>query len=375
MKNRTNLIFYHKLIKAFADSMVKAFIPLIILKNSGNMYMVMLYLNVYYALCGFLNWALKKFLQKYGVIAMILHTVPLITLQFLLALPTTWWMCIIIALLASFAQVLYSVPLNLLFAFTDKKVNVAKFQIATNVGKLIFVLLSGYVLGSSYKNSVLLLAIVGGVLYISSAIPIMYGYNLLKFAYLNITATPPQVDKSSYKTYNIFHMAFAIFQSILDVIVPLYLYIEKLTFEAVAIVMALIEVCKIVANLLAKRLVKKGYSFLSCIISVACLIAGSIIMLVVKNAIVLYICSCVIAISFPLLFVPMFGTFVKKVAHDQYEFDGMSYRDVFILSAKDIMFLPYFAFPSLIGQFVVGIGSAVCVAVCCKKILGEKENV
>ncbi len=195
MKNRTNLIFCHKLIKAFADSMVKVFIPLIILKNTNNMYLVMLYLNVYYVFCCGLNVLLKKFLQKYGVVAMILHTAPIIALQFLLTLSLNWWLILIVALLASLGQVLYSVPLNLLFAFTDKEVNVAKFQISTNVGKLIFILLSGYVLGSSYKNSVLILAIVGTVLYVGSVIPIMYGYNLIKFAYLNITANPPQLAK------------------------------------------------------------------------------------------------------------------------------------------------------------------------------------
>ena len=66
IKNKTNLIFTHKLIKAFADSMVKAFIPLIILKSSQNMYLVMLYLTCYYAFCGVLNLIFKKFLQKYG---------------------------------------------------------------------------------------------------------------------------------------------------------------------------------------------------------------------------------------------------------------------------------------------------------------------
>ncbi len=155
---------------------------------------------------------------------------------------------------------------------------------------------------------------------------------------------------------------------------PLYLYTEKLTFEAVAIVKELIEVCKIGANLLAKHIVKKGGAIISCIISVVCLIVGSIIMIVVKNAVVLYICSCIIAVSFPLLFVPMFGAFVKKVAQDQYQFDGMSYRDVYIFLGKDIAFLPYFIFPNLIGQFVVGMLSAVGVGVCCSKIFKNKNQ-
>ena len=372
--NQTNLIFCHKLIKAFADSLVKAFIPLIILKNSGSMMLVMLYLTSYYALCCLLNVALKKFLQKYGIVAMILHTVPLIALQFLLTLSPNWWLCLIVALLASLAQVLYSVPLNLLFAFTDKRINVAKFQISTNVGKLIFILLSGYIIGSEFKNSILILAVLGTLLYLSSIIPILYGYKLLKTSYEKLAAKKqPEYDRTSYKYFNIFHICFSLFQSVLDVIVPLYLYTENLTFEAVAIVMALIEVCKIGANLLAKQLIKRKHALASCMISVCCMTVGIIVMLTVKIPVVLYICSCIIAISFPLLFVPMFRTFVKKVTSDSNQFDGMSYRDVYIMLGKNIMYVPYFIFPSLITSFIVGLAATAGVGFCCTKIIKKQK--
>ena len=373
IKNKTNLIFTHKLIKAFADSMVKVFIPLIILKTSQSMFLVMLYLTFYYTFCGLLNLALKKFLQKYGVLCMILHAIPIIALQFVLTISSTWYMCIIVALLASFAQVLYSVPLNILFTFTDKNINVAKFQIATNVGKLIFILFSGYVLGSALNNSILLLAIIGSILYILSVLPIMYGYKMVKESFINISNKQINIDKKSYKTFNLYHMLFAVFQSVLDVIIPLYLYTNNLTFEAVAIVMALIEVCKITANLFAKFLTKKSLSLLSCTISLFCLFSGSLIMLFIKSPVVLYVCSCIIAISFPLLFVPMFAKFVEKIKKDNNEFDGMTYRDVYIFSIRNIIILPYFIFPNLIGQFTIGLISSVGVFFYSKKILKEDE--
>lgn len=374
MKNKTNLIFYHKLIKAFADSLVKAFIPLIILKNSNDMMLVMFYLTSYYAMCLLFNVVLKKFLQKYGIVAMILHTIPIISLQFVLTLNMTWLTCLVVALLASLAQVLYSVPLNLLFAFTDKNVNVAKFQISTNIGKLIFILFSGYIIGSNYSKSLLLLAIIGTVLYLASAIPILYGYNLIKDSYNKIALHPKPVNKESYKAFNLFHMCFSIFQSVLDVVVPLYLYTENLTFEAVAIVMALIEVCKIGANLFAKWLVKKNHALLSCLISVFCMTAGTIIMLTIKIPVVLYICSCIIAISFPLLFVPMFRKFVKKVVRDKNQFDGMSNRDIYIMFGKNFMFVPYFIFPNLLISFVVGMIATAGVGVCCYKIIKPRKD-
>ena len=137
--------------------------------------------------------------------------------------------------------------------------------------------------------------------------------------------------------------------------------------------MALIEVCKIGANLLAKHLVKKKHALASCLVSVCCMTIGIVMMLTVKIPVILYICSCVIATSFPLLFVPMFRTFVKKVTSDKYQFDGMSYRDVYIMLGKDAMFLPYFIFPSLITSFVVGLVATAGVGICCTKILKTKK--
>ena len=374
MKNKTNLIFCHKLIKAFADSLVKLFIPLIILKNSRSLMLVMLYLTSYYLICGFLNIALKKFLQKYGIVAMILHAFPIIAVQFLITSQITWWLCLIIAVLGAAGQTLYSVPLNILFAFTDKDVNVAKFQISTNVGKLIFIVFSGFVIGSGLKNSILFLAIAGTVLYLASIVPIVYGYNLLKDAYEKVAKHPPKIERKSYKMFNFYHIAFSLVQGVLDTVVPVYLYIENLAIESVAIVMALIEVCKICSNLLAKFMIKHNKSVFCVWISSACLTVGSVLMMIVKDALVLYICSCIIAVSFPLMFVPMFSAFVKKVAAENNQFDGMSYRDVYIAMSRGLMFVPFFVIPSLIAQFLIGIGGTIAVSFSSTKILIANNN-
>ncbi len=374
MKNRTNLIFLHKLIKAFADSLLKVFIPLIILKNSGSLMLTILYINVYYILCAGLNYILKSFLQKYGVIAIILHTLPIVALQFVLTASINWWIVLILALLASLAQALYSVPLNILFAFTDKEVNVAKFQIATNIGKLVFTLLSGYVIGSGHKNSLLILSIVGTILYILSAIPIWFGYNLLKDAYEKAAQNTNVASNKDYRWFNVFHICFSMFQSVLDILLPIYLYVNNLTFEAVAIVVALIEALKMLANIFAKYLVSKGKAFVSTMLSVGCFLVGVIVMLIVKVPVVLYICSSFVAVSFPLIFVPMFSTFCKKVQRDGLEFDGMSYRDVYIFVGKLPMYIPYFILPSLLTSFIVGIGAGVGVGITSYKILKDKKS-
>lgn len=374
-KNRSNSIFLHKLIKSFADSLLNVFVPLLILKSSENLMFVMLYLNCYYTLCAILNLVLKKFLQKYGIIAIILHTIPIIALQFMLTANITWWWCILLALTASLAQVLYSVPLNILFALSDKKVDVAKFQISTNIGKIIFILLSGYFLGSTYKNSILILSIIGSVLYILSVIPIFYGYNLLKEEYgkRKSSSTQNQPQICSKKLFKLFHCFFGIFQSILDIVIPIYLYCNNLTFEAVAIVVALIEVLKMLSNMLAKKLVNTNHAKLSVLLSAICFFCGSIVIMIVKIPVVLYICSSLIGISFPLLFVPMFQLYCKSI-EGEYLLDGMTDRDVCILGARPILYLSYFALPSFITLFCIGLSSAVGMEYVSIKLLNQKSK-
>lgn len=374
MQDKTNLIFIHKVLKAFADSIIKVFIPLLIYKATLNMMLVFLYLSLYYAFGGLFNFLFKKFLQKYGVIAIILHTIPIISMQFLFTLEITWYICVSIALLASLAQVLYSVPINLLFAFSDKKVNVGKFQISTNIGKIVFTILSGYVIGSTLQNSIWILAGVGSALYLLSVIPIWYGYDLLKSEYIKVSSRKEKAQKGEYTKFHIFHGCFGMFQSVLDIFIPLYLYINNLTFEAVAIVVALIEVCKIGANLFANFLVKKDKRFLSNLIGGCCFLMGCIVILIVKVPVILYICSCLIAISFPLTFVPAFSTFCKKVSKQNTCFNQMVYRDVVILGARPLGMVPYFVLQTIVGQFCIGMACSITMLFVSRKIYLENKN-
>jgi len=374
IQSKTNLIFTHKMIKAFADSMIKVFMPLIIYKASNNMLFAIIYLCAFEPLCALLNLVLKKVLQKYGVITIIIHFIPLIIVQFLLNLKMTWWLCLIFALLMSLAEVLYYVPLNLLFSFTDRKVNVAKFQIATNVGKLVFIVLTGFILGSNFTNSLLIVTITCSVLYLLSSIPILFGYGVLKKSYNKAVKHSRVVNTKSYKLFNLYHIEFGIFQVILEVILPLYLYINNLTFQSVAIVMALIEVCKIGANILAKFLVNKKLSFLSVIISISAMTISFAGMLISTNPLLLYIFSCCLGVSFPLLFVPMFSSFIKKIVKDHNHFDGMTYREAYIFSCRGFLYVPYFVIPSFTAQFILGFVCAGCIGFTSYKILNDKKN-
>ena len=348
-----NQIFIHRLLKAIADSIIMIFIPLYILKDTNNINLSLFYLIAYSLFVIFFIFILKRFIQKFGVLAIMLHFIPIIITEGILSFfPINITTIILSSLFMGLAQALYSVPLNLVFAFNDKKTNVGKFQIATNIGKLFFILLSGYILSSSSSSSFLILSIFSSIIYILSSLPLLFSYKSLINNYNNVSILSPNVSKIKIDPlYILFHISFGLFQVVMDNLVPLFLYINNLSFQTVTILIALIELIKIFVNYLSQLLVSRKKALL-------CVILGSIIffisvigMIFIKNNIALYILSTISSISFPLTFVPMFRLYCNYLRKKEIIFNGMTRRDIEIFSFR----------PSLYALGYIGFGLYPCL--------------
>lgn len=75
---KDNLIFIHKLLKAIADSIIKLFLPLYILKQTNDINLAMLYLIIYSSCVMLTMFILKTIIQKFGVFAIMVHFIPII---------------------------------------------------------------------------------------------------------------------------------------------------------------------------------------------------------------------------------------------------------------------------------------------------------
>lgn len=348
--SKDNLIFIHKLLKAIADSIIIVFIPLYILKTTEDIKLSMAYLIFFSLFVIFYMLIFKKIIQKYGVICIIIHFIPIIAAEGVLSFATiNIYSVIISAALMGLSQALYSVPLNLIFTFGDKKTNVAKFMIATNIGKLIFILASGLIL-ANINNSFIFLSIASTVFYISSIIPIIFLYRELVNNYNNIDKgiKPQSIDK----WFIIFHITFGIFQPIMDNVVPLYLYINNLSFQSVIIFIVLIEALKIVINYVSQLLVKYNKAIICIIISYLFFMTSIIIILFNREPVVLYIFSTICSLSFPLTFVPMFGLYCNYIKDNNIIFKGMTERDFELFSLRapmySLSYIGYGLYPCLI---------------------------
>lgn len=355
---KDNLIFIHKLLKAIADAIIIVFIPLYILKMTNDIRLSMGYLIIFSCFVIFFMLVLKKIIQKFGVICILIHFIPIIIAEAILSFYEINITTIIIcAGLMGLQQALYSIPLNLIFAFGDNKTNVGKFMIATNIGKLLFTLASGLLL-SYFDNSFMFLSIASTSFYILCVIPVIFGFKDLKEKYNNIDTNNNKMKFD--KWFILFHITFGLFQPIMDNVVPLYLYINELSFQAVAIFIVLIEFLKILANYISQLLVKKNKEIICVILSFIFFMVGIIIIIFVKEAITLYIFSTICSISFPLTFVPMFGLYCKHLRINNNIFNGMTERDFEIFSLRAPMYgLSYIGFglmPCLIlGAIIVPI--------------------
>ncbi len=299
MKNQNN-IFIHKLLKSIADSIIIVFIPLYVLKTTNDFRLSMAYLIIFSLFVLFFIFVLKKLIQKYGVLAMILHFIPIIITEYILSFATiNIWIITICAGLMGLSQTLYSIPLNLVFTFGDKKTNVGLFMIATNIGKIIFTLVSGFILSSEIKNSFLILSIASTSFYILSIFPILFAYKELKNNYDNTKNNNSETVKLN-PWFIIFHISFGLFQPIMDNIVPLYLYMNDLSFQAVTIFIVVVEVLKVLANMISQIAVRHKKSFYLVSISFVLFFASIISIIFVKNNIALYILSTTASVSFPL---------------------------------------------------------------------------
>ncbi|MCR5113958.1 MAG: hypothetical protein K6A63_08485, partial [Acholeplasmatales bacterium] len=261
---------------------------------------------------------------------------------------------IIVSLLMGLGQALYSVPINLIFTFGDKKTNVGKFMIATNIGKLIFTLVSGFILSSTIKNSFLILSIASIVFYILCFIPLIFAYKELVEKYKAYKEEPKE-EIHIDKWFILFHVSFGLFQPVMDNIVPLYLYMNDLSFQAVTIVIVLVEFLKIIANYISQAMVRRGKAIILVITGFFLFMVSIISILFIKNSIALYIFSCTASVSFPLTFVPMFGLYCNYVKDTNNVFNGMTRRDFDIFSFRPGMYaLSYLGF-ALYPCLIVGV--------------------
>jgi len=371
---KQNLLFTHQILKALGDAIINVFIPLYIIKQTNDFNLGIIYLIVYSIITYILMHCFKSLYKKHGVICIFFSFAGSISAQSILAFANlNIYSVLLVSLCMGIYQSLYSIPLNILFTLGDKKANVGKFQTGNAIGKVMFTLASGLILSSSIKNSFLILAIVSSTFYICSCIPLFVCYNELKEDY-QIHDYKKEVKPKKDWLFTIFHIGFGIFQPVTDHLMPVYLYINNLSFQTVTIVIVAIEVGKIIANMFAQYLVSHNKAKLSLIISGVVFVSSILILIFNRTPIVLYIFSVLSSLSFPFTFVSMFHLFCNKIKEENYIFNGLINRDLEIFSGRPILYALSLTPIGMVPSFIFGLISIPIMIVSGLKILKRNES-
>lgn len=325
-KNSTN-IFWHRIFKSFADAMIKVFIPFLIFKETGNMYLSILYCLISYCITGILFIVLKKFITRFPVLCIIIQIVPLLAIQFLIS-NLNIATIIIIAVLDAIATTLYFGGLNLIFGLSDEKINTAKFDSGEHIGRIFFIALSATLLGE-VKNSLTFITIFAGIMYVLSAIPLLLRYkDLTKDIHITSNTNKKEVIKNT-KNYNIYHTCFGVLHIFLSIFLPLYLYLKGLSFTVTGLLMVFQEVLYIAGAYTAKQFLKIKKEKLFLIIDSVAIGICAFVIIFLKSVIAIYILTLVISFFYQGICILLLQCFIDNQKQKGYFQDSIFYRDVF----------------------------------------------
>ena len=367
--DKSDALFIHRFINAMADSFISVFMPILIYKSTNDLNLVFVYLVTYTSMLTLSYAFFRKFMQKYSVGCIFVHIIFLIALQFMLTLDLNLYLIIIIATFSALQVSLYYGSLNLIFGTLEKKKNVSKFETGNYVGKIVICVLSAYVLGN-IANSLFTIVIISSVLYLISLIPVIICRKELKVNYENRRiVNPNEVLKFNLRMF-ISTSFLNIFNAFRNSILPLYLYVNGLSFTMIGVLVAFNYIIQIFAGYLTRYLNSKHLSRVNLIINCLILCACVLSIIFIKNVVIIYIITIILGFSYQMLYVLMFSKFVR-MQKDGYYYHALYQRDVFQNSANVCNNSLYFLGFGFLSMFGLGIISCIGLAISGFKIFKD----
>ena len=364
MRNSTYILI-HRIIKGIADASIKIFIPLLILQKTADWNLTFLYLIVAFGLTSVFFFGLKKFIQKFKLLSIILHIVPIIIGNILLMVEMNIWIILILAVMDALSTTLYHGALNLMFVYLDKdNPNTAKFEAGAYIGKIIFALVSAYLLGSVAQSEVFII-VFSIVAYIACIIPICIGQK-------SINENMGQAPKLNFKevvkdnrVFSVIHFATGITSFLVDDFVPVYIYQNGASFTKVGILLAMQYAISLAGIYFAQLLIKKKKNVALIILTTILEFAALACILITLNSTVLYVASITLTLVHNMFHILIFGKFSIDQEKKGYYQDSMFYRDVSQNASRSMMgaicLIPFAWIPLGLGYIASVTKTGLCL--------------
>lgn len=351
----------HSLFKSISNNFISLFMPLIIFNQVGYkmtmLYLIILSLSVVLGLLVF-----YKLIIRNPILSICFHIFFAIGSYLIISIFGVSLISIIFnAVCAGIGQSLYHSSIFSIISTNKSKSGFSYYQSFSFIGSLFMILFNGYILNINQSFSLLLTSLTSLGLYIISIIPFLLIKNKLKPKNLEIVTIKKIVK--DIKPFNVFHIAFGLQDLIVSSIIPLFLAINNLSMQVIVIVVAIINVVKIITTIFANFMYKKGKAFWSVLIGSLIFAIACILLPNITNKIFVYILSVLISISFPLFFISDCNIYAEKTK--AFSHKAMVLREFCVHAFRPLLLLPFLFITDLSIMIYFGIVLAVLLITSC----------
>ena len=354
--SNSNILFIHRVLKGIADAIISVFIPLIIYKQTGNLVLSFVFIAVQRTSMCFYGAFFKKFIRSHPVICITFHFIPAVISQLLLLTSLYWPIIILLGLLAGMTNIFYYMGLQFMFGFVDKPSNTAKISIAAATGKIIFTLISAYIIGN-IKESLVFVIIASCAFYVISVIPLMARHKEFgKMIVINESQSLKETLKKG-KWFYFYEMCFGTAHMLITTVLPLFLYYSGLSFTKAGILIAMQDLINILGNVFAHFSVKKGKVKFMMIFSSALVFVSILLIIFVRDMYVIYALSIIASFAIQSHSTASFELFIKHQKPLGIYQDSLFYWEISLNFARAMTIVHFIflqAFPIIFAISLAG---------------------
>lgn len=359
--NNMNSIYVHRTLYSISTSIISIFLPIIIYSYTNSLVYAFLFSVIRLSLSGLLTIFFRKFLTNKLYLSMMLSFIPLILTQLIVAFANfNLLIVIILGILSAITNPLYFIPLNTLFASVDKKSDVSKFEASSLIGKIIYILISGYILSINSSYSLPIVIFSSLIIFILSIIPIIRQKDWINNLKLEKENNILESNKKLRK-FSTFFIFFGFATAFINTIFPVYLFYYHLSIEEIAYVMAIAQVLKIVANYISKFFINKNLRIINYAISSIVIIFSSIFIIFNKDPNLLFVLAIFFSASFEFLNSSSFSYYATYIREHGDIKNGIVLRDFYVLSPRSLLFIVAIFIPNFSFIYILSIINAFAI--------------
>ncbi len=357
--NISKCLSIHSLFKSISNTFISLFMPLLVLNSLGYQ-MAIAYIMILSASVVFGLLVFYKVITRKPVLAVCIHIFFAIGSYLIIAIFGVTLLSVVFnAVCTGLGQSLYHSSIYSIISANKSDSGFSRYQIFSFAGSIFMILFNGYILNANQSFSLLLTCLVSLGLYAISIIPFLLIKNKVETKEVETVRLKDAVKL--VKPFNVFHVTFGLQDLIVSSIIPLFLAINNLSLQTIAIGVAVINIVKIIMTMFSNFMYKKEKAFWSIFIGSVIFAISCILLPSMSDKVFIYILSVLISISFPLFFISDCNAYAETTTNFSHK--AMVLREIFVHCFRPFILLPFLFITDLRFMIYSGVILAILLVV------------